>query len=624
MARTNSPDVSDEHSPLISPKNSGSDDVERGRLSFGSLEYGEDDEDLKSKSAFYLFLLTLSIGGLQIVWSVELSHGSPYLLSLGMSKSFLAFVWIAGPLSGVLVQPYVGIRSDNCRISWGKRKPFMVGGGCATIFALLVLGWTREIAEGVAGLVGPSSTSPATKTASVVLATIMMYVLDFSINTVQAGIRCFIVDNAPAHQQEAANAWASRITGVGNVLGYVAGYIDLPRHLRFLGDSQFKVLSVIASVALGTTLLLSCLHIKERNPRLDGPPSSANPGILSFFGQVFKSIEHLPPQIRQVCFVQFFAWMGWFPFLFYVTTYIGQLYLNPIFLEQPNLPADKIEELWEKATRIGTLALLVYAIVSFLSNVILPFFIIPSYKALERELQSDSDSSKTDSKDNEAPLTAPTILSAPHVSSLSGHLPYSTSKSDLPTALSPTPGSRLQIPRLTLPTLWRISHLLFALCMFTTFIIRTPLSATVMTGFVGVSWSVTLWAPFALISAEVARREELRRRKRRQGERQRKSEGKGAAGEGETAMTNDNPSNSSAAATPEEEPPYPSTGLILGLHNVAVSTPQVLATLVSSLIFKALQTPRGEAGDPSLAWVLRVGGIAALAAAWVGRGLGEG
>jgi len=52
-------------------------------------------------------------GSLQIGWSVELSNGSPYLLGLGISKSFLAFVWIAGPLSGTLVQPYVGTKSDR-------------------------------------------------------------------------------------------------------------------------------------------------------------------------------------------------------------------------------------------------------------------------------------------------------------------------------------------------------------------------------------------------------------------------------------------------------------------------------------------------------------------------------
>ena len=103
------------------------------------------DEFQTTKSIWYLILLTISIGGLQIAWSVELSNGSPFLLSLGLSKSMLALVWIAGPLSGVLVQPYVGLKSDNCRITWGKRRPFIIGGAIATIASLMLLGWAREI-----------------------------------------------------------------------------------------------------------------------------------------------------------------------------------------------------------------------------------------------------------------------------------------------------------------------------------------------------------------------------------------------------------------------------------------------------------------------------------------------
>ncbi|OAX81897.1 hypothetical protein ACJ72_03765 [Emergomyces africanus] len=149
------PDRESDRSPLLdaaeqrSSSSSSSSSPERAREVVS--DTADDDfakescEDGERKSSLYLFLLTLSIGGLQIVWSVELSNGSPYLLSLGMDKSLLAFVWIAGPLTGALVQPYVGIRSDNCRISWGKRKPFMIGGGIATIISLLALAWTREI-----------------------------------------------------------------------------------------------------------------------------------------------------------------------------------------------------------------------------------------------------------------------------------------------------------------------------------------------------------------------------------------------------------------------------------------------------------------------------------------------
>lgn len=100
-----------------------------------------------------------------------------------MSKALLAFVWIAGPLTGTLVQPYVGICSDNCRVSWGKRKPFMIFGGMATVVALLALAWVQEIVGGVLGIFGVDPASSGTRTVVIILATVLMYCLDFAINT---------------------------------------------------------------------------------------------------------------------------------------------------------------------------------------------------------------------------------------------------------------------------------------------------------------------------------------------------------------------------------------------------------------------------------------------------------
>ena len=136
-----------------------------------------------------------------MAWATELSNGSvcvvvrsdkfgsligcqqPYLLSLGMSKSLLAFVWIAGPLSGTLVQPYVGIRSDNCRISWGRRAPFMLSGAFATAVSLLCLAWTRELVHGFLGLFGADPESHGVQVCSIIFAIVCVYVLDFAINT---------------------------------------------------------------------------------------------------------------------------------------------------------------------------------------------------------------------------------------------------------------------------------------------------------------------------------------------------------------------------------------------------------------------------------------------------------
>lgn len=132
-----------------------------------------------SRTVRYVWTLSLSMPG-----SVaDLSHLKPYLLSLGMSKALLAFVWIAGPLTGTLVQPYIGICSDNCRVSWGKRKPFMIFGGMATVVALLALAWVQEIVGGFLGIFGVDPASSGTRTVVIILATILMYCLDFAINT---------------------------------------------------------------------------------------------------------------------------------------------------------------------------------------------------------------------------------------------------------------------------------------------------------------------------------------------------------------------------------------------------------------------------------------------------------
>jgi solute carrier family 45 protein 1/2/4 len=108
-----------------------------------------------------------------------------------MSKALLAVVWIASPLAGTLVQPYIGIRSDNCRSPWGKRKPFMVFGGAATIICLLALAWSREMVGGFLSIFGADRDSNGTKTMIIIVATLFMFALDFAINTGTSPLRSF-------------------------------------------------------------------------------------------------------------------------------------------------------------------------------------------------------------------------------------------------------------------------------------------------------------------------------------------------------------------------------------------------------------------------------------------------
>ncbi|KAI6244511.1 General alpha-glucoside permease [Erysiphe necator] len=522
--------MTEEESPLLSTNSSDPEALTPGRASSQNDIY---DQYQETKSLWYMVLLTISIGGLQLAWSVELSNGTPYLISLGLSKSSMALVWIAGPLSGTLVQPYVGMLSDKCRAPWGKRTPFIIFGSVATIISLLTLAWVKEISLKFLGLFGVDSESQISKDSVILVAVSMVYVLDFSINTVQAGIRAFILDCAPSHQQETANAMASRVIGIGNILGYVAGYVNLRHYFWFFGDSQFKILCVIASITLATTVLLSLSTIRERDPSKEVQLVSDQAGILFFLRTLFLSIKRLPPLTRKVCEIQFFAWIGMFPQLFYSSSYIADIYVQPYLRSDPHMSKSELDRLYEKATRVGTFALLIYAITSLATNVFLPFFIAPTHD---------------------------------------------------------TSTSKLFIPGFTLRKAWMLTQLIFAACMFSTIFVKTISAATVLIGIVGICWALSLWAPYAIISAEVSKRDLLFRNS-------------------DASSCNTNLTNKTAESSQDK------AGVILGIHNMSIAAPQIIATVASSIIFKFLQKPRGTPGDISFSVVLAFGGFSTLIAA---------
>ena len=369
---------------------------------------------------------------------------------------------------------------------------------------------------------------------------------------------------------------ASRIVGVGNIFGYVAGYINLPSIVWWLGDTQFKDLCAIASIALGGTILLSCLFVRERDPRQEGPPSRDKPGVLAFFKKIFMSIKRLDPQIKKVCVVQFCAWIGFFPMLFYTSSYIGEIYAEPYLEENPNMTPAELDRLYQEATRVGTFALLIFACTSLATNLFLPFFIAPTYD--NQPLTSGDGQGAAQFKDYE-----------------------DEEKSWL---------DYLVIPGFTLRRAWMLSQILFFAAMSCTVFVRTVEVATILIGLVGITWALTLWAPWAIISAEISRRD-AEQRERRQRNFSISSEPI-ASPDSTHSYDSENPDG----ASPDEEEDADQAGVILGIHNMAIAAPQIIATVVSSVIFRIYQKPRGTPGDRSIAIVMALGGIAVLASAY--------
>ena len=234
----------------------------------------------------------------------------PYLVSLGLSKSLTALIWSAAPLCGVVVQPIVGVLSDRTRSRWGRRKPFIVGGTTGVIVSILFLAFLTTP-------LGAESWGP--RKLIILLAITFIYTMNISIQPIQAGLRSLIIENCPAHQQSQAAAWASVLMGLGNILGYLCGFTVLPRFFRLRSLTQFQYLCLIASSALAITTSIMCT-IKESYSARSVPVRLERTGIRVVCRDLINTYQFMPRKIRKVCHIQFCAWLGWFPFLFYSTT----------------------------------------------------------------------------------------------------------------------------------------------------------------------------------------------------------------------------------------------------------------------------------------------------------------
>ncbi|KAJ7692910.1 hypothetical protein B0H17DRAFT_933613 [Mycena rosella] len=211
----------------------------------------------------HLPVLTVGLLGVQIFWSVEMSYASPYLLSLGLSTSHVALVFLAGPLSGLIVQPLVGALADTSTSRWGRRRPFILGGCVLCVAGMLLLGYTAAVA-GVFAREGGQAHGVLT----VVLAVLSIFVIDFSINAeraVQAVDRALLVDTLPPAAQAAGNACAALMLGLGSVVGFFVGNLPLKTLLPFLNaDSELQALAPLVSVILLGCHAVTAALVRER------------------------------------------------------------------------------------------------------------------------------------------------------------------------------------------------------------------------------------------------------------------------------------------------------------------------------------------------------------------------
>lgn len=165
------------------------------------------------------------------------------------------------------------------------------------------------------------------------------------------------------------------MNAIGHMIGYGAGSIDLVRLLGTgFGDSQFKQLTVIAAMAILGTTSVTCWAVTERILVASNRPLTKkhlDDGPFKVFRQIRSTLLTLPPRVQAICWAQFWSWIGWFPFLFYSTTWVGETYFR---YDVPAGAAKSADALGDVG-RIGSAALMLYSTVSFVGAFFLPMVV---------------------------------------------------------------------------------------------------------------------------------------------------------------------------------------------------------------------------------------------------------
>ncbi|RFU71980.1 hypothetical protein TARUN_10280, partial [Trichoderma arundinaceum] len=252
----------------------------------------------------------------------------------------------------------------------------------------------------------------------------------------------------------------SRMNAIGHMIGYGAGSIDLVRLFgTSLGDTQFKQLTVIAAMAILGTTAVTCWAVTERvlvaSPG-SGPLTKKLPEESPFkvFHQIRSTLLTLPPRVQAICWAQFWSWIGWFPFLFYSTTWVGETYFRYDLPAGAKKSADALGDVG----RIGSTALMIYSTVSFVGAFFLPMIV-----------RSPADESYT----HRPPRAMAGLL------------------------------ERLNGMKPDLLTAWIGGHLMFSAAMFMAPMARSFVAATFLMCLCGIPWAIAMWAPTAFLGIEV-------------------------------------------------------------------------------------------------------------------------
>jgi maltose/moltooligosaccharide transporter len=259
--------------------------------------------------------------GIQFSFGLQQANMTPIYQSLGAEGDKLALLWLAGPVTGLLVQPIIGAMSDRTVTRWGRRTPYFLIGAILCSLGLLAMPYSPTLW----------------------FAASLLWILDAANNVTMEPYRAYVSDRLQREQHSLGFLTQSAFTGLAQTLAYLA-----PSILVWLGMSKDAVGDnaipqvVVAAFLIGAVLSITTVAwgvwrvpelpmSEEQKAELRAKPR----GVAATFNDIWVAIREMPPTMRRLWWMALFQWYGMMCYWMYIVPALAKTMFNATEANSP-------------------------------------------------------------------------------------------------------------------------------------------------------------------------------------------------------------------------------------------------------------------------------------------------
>lgn len=293
-------------------------------------------------------IINMSVGffGIQFGWDLQRANMGPIYEHLHADADQIPFLFLAAPLTGLIIQPIIGYLSDRTwHPTFGRRRPYFLIGAIFSTIALLFM---------------PHSSA-------LWMAAGLLWVMDVFGNVTMEPFRAFVADKLNDKQRTQGFVMQSLMIGLGGSIASALPWMMTNWfHLKNTAASGSIPENVKWSFYIGAfffiTAVLYTVFTSKEYPPAESEIVSAEPE-KNGFQEIMHAITNMPSRMKVLSLVQFFTWPGLFLMWFYYNTAVAR----NVFLA-----TSETDPLYGEGTNFGGLTLAYYNVVTFLFAFILP------------------------------------------------------------------------------------------------------------------------------------------------------------------------------------------------------------------------------------------------------------